>query len=116
MGRIKTIDSQLELLINSIEQTDERLYTLTLLNAASKECVNKNRHLLPGAVATTDMIENCSSSANLKLESLISPSRSTRNSLNTYYTSTLESKINACAKSVNTTSLEYTTCVIDVVS
>ncbi|XP_075162616.1 uncharacterized protein LOC142235239 [Haematobia irritans] len=112
-GRISTIDTQREFLVSSMEHTNDRLESFELLNDVTKECVNQNKMEL-SITNVKDMIQNCSNTANSKLETLLAPLLETRNALSSYYDQTLSEEFGKCLTPVEP--LNITQCLKDVVT
>lgn len=114
--RVDTINIQLDMLVDAIEQNEARLYPLELLSDYSKECVRAQRPYLPIVASTKTNINSCISTATGALNSLLSYALSTRNTLNTYYTNTYDKGITTCDTKYNPLSLNYTQCITSLVS
>ncbi|XP_013115474.2 uncharacterized protein LOC106093046 [Stomoxys calcitrans] len=104
---LKTIDIQLEFLVNAIRENEEALNTLELLNELNKECVNKYKPSLPEEEVTKALVQSCSYSAYKRLPSLEEDLMETRMNLKDYYARTFETDVTLC---------DNETCVNNVVS
>ncbi|XP_073820330.1 uncharacterized protein [Musca autumnalis] len=111
-GRLDTIDTQKDFMIDSLKLTNERLNTLEFLSDLSKSCVSRYQNSLPTEYNITMTIQNCTATAKSYYNSLISDARTTRNSLEYYYDVTLNNDLNKCGSGLNVTSQpNYTLCV-----
>lgn len=113
---LNTIDTKLDMLIESLRQNDEKLNPLLVLSDSSKICVNKYRSPIPTIYSTKTRITNCITTATNKLTSLLTNPLNTRNSLDNYYKNTFEKEITNCEKKFALYPLNYTLCVTDAVS
>ncbi|XP_075147013.1 uncharacterized protein LOC142221227 [Haematobia irritans] len=118
-ARISTIDIQLNFLIETIHETDERLDTLEILSDHAEECVEKYKFTLPNENNTTAMIHNCSDNAMRQYNNLVAAPMETRKNLEDYYYGTFEKELSKCSNissNMNNTQMNYTVCVTTVIS
>ncbi|XP_050322293.1 uncharacterized protein LOC126754406 [Bactrocera neohumeralis] len=114
--QLLVLDKQKQLVLDTIQETNEKIDPLEVLSLPTKHCVQKYRPELPYASIVKDKIETCISSARSYATSIVSTPNSYYNSLNNYYNSDLRNSLNACAKSHANPSLNYTLCVTTVIS
>lgn len=110
------LDKQKAALLNSIQETNEKLNPLEVLSLPTKHCVQKYRAELPYANIVKNKIENCITNARSYATNIVISPNNYYNSLNSYYNNDLRSNLNTCAKSHANPSLNYTLCVTTVVS
>ncbi|XP_065357694.1 uncharacterized protein LOC135951874 [Calliphora vicina] len=111
---LDTISIQLDMLVDSLVQNENKLKPLEVLSDLSKKCVNKYRSSIPTITDTKTKINSCISTASVKLNSLLSNALYTRNYLDSYYKNNFESSITRCKSSYNTLPMNYTMCVTKV--
>lgn len=114
-GRVNVFNDQLDMLIDSVVQIEERLNPLEVLSDFSKKCVTKYRSSIPTVASTKSSISSCVVTANNQLTSMLNSPLSTKNSLQSYYTNYFEKEIVNCAKKFDNVTANYTTCVTSVV-
>ncbi|XP_065357658.1 uncharacterized protein LOC135951848 [Calliphora vicina] len=115
-GRVEVININLEMLIDGLVQSEERLNPLEVLSDFNKECVTKYRSSIPTAAYTKTSITNCVNTANNQVNSLLSSPRSTKTSLQNYYTNYFEKEVTNCGKKFLNSTANYTNCVTSVTS
>ena len=69
--RLGTINIQLDVLVNAMEQNEARVYPLELLSDFSRQCVRKHFSYLPTIATTKSTIESCISEAIKDLTNLV---------------------------------------------
>lgn len=107
----------MDLLVDTIKESTERLSILEILSDYAKECVNKYRNTLPTESNTTYVIQNCSTTATNQYNSLVAAPTATRNDLAYYYNTTFEIELSRCGNNSNISQqVNYTLCVTTVVS
>ncbi|XP_054746997.1 uncharacterized protein LOC129252882 [Anastrepha obliqua] len=114
--QLKVIDKQKVLLLNTIQQTYERIDPLEVLSLPSKYCVQQYRAELPYGDIIKANIESCITSARSYSNSIVSTPNTYYSQLNSYYNSNLKTGLNNCAKSHSNPSLNYTLCVTTVIA
>lgn len=115
-ARLSTIDTELEMVIDSLRLNDERLNPLEVLSDFSKHCVSKYRSRIPTAVTTKTSIQNCVVTARNQLNNLVSAPLTTRNNLHNYIKSNFEKEVTNCEKKNTGVSFNYTLCLTGLVS
>lgn len=115
---LKAIGIQGDMLIENLSQMNERLNSLEALSKFSQDCVKKYRPSLPTETATKTAINTCVNTANNKLSSMLSSPLATRSYLASYYEGTFEKNVVNCKNKFSSDIyyLNYTLCVVDVVS
>lgn len=113
---LETINIQRDMLLDTMQQNEEKLNPLLVLSDLSKKCVNKYRSKIPTIAATKTKINSCVSTASNRLQSLLAQPTSSRNSLDNYYKNTFDRRVANCKASYSNKPLNYTICVTDVVS
>ncbi|TMW53432.1 hypothetical protein DOY81_001484 [Sarcophaga bullata] len=112
--RVGTINIQLDLLVNTMEQNEARLYPLELLSDFSRQCVRKQFSYLPTIATTKSAIESCKSAAINDLKNLLSYPLNTRNTLENYYTNIFEENLANCDTKFNIFALNHTLCITNL--
>lgn len=110
---LETIKMKLNLLVDSLVQTEKRLDILAILN---ETCVTKYRAVIPTVAATESVINGCAMTGNGKINIMLNYPKNTRNNLDKYYDGVFEKGISACKMDYSSMPLNYTTCVTDTVS
>ncbi|XP_037816601.1 uncharacterized protein LOC119606989 [Lucilia sericata] len=113
---LDTINIRQDMLIDTLVQTEQKLNPLEILSNLSQKCVSKYRSSIPTVAATKTKLNNCVTTANQQLNSMLSSPLSTRNSLENYYKNNFERDIASCQKTYNALPLNYTMCITDVVN
>ncbi|XP_065357716.1 uncharacterized protein LOC135951894 [Calliphora vicina] len=112
---LNTISIQLDMLVDSLVQNENKLKSLEVLSDLSKKCVNKYRSSIPTISDTKKKINSCIKSVNSIAYMLNNP-LVTRNYLDSYYKNNFESSITSCKKTYSTLPKNYTMCVTKVAS
>ncbi|KAM7361097.1 uncharacterized protein ACRADG_009827 [Cochliomyia hominivorax] len=115
-GRTNILNDQLEMLVDSLVQTDERLNPLEVLSDLSKSCVTKYRSSIPSIASTKTTINNCINTANNQINNLLNTPLGTKNTLQNYYNNYFEKELTNCAKKFENFTKNYTICVTSVTS
>ncbi|CAD6992705.1 unnamed protein product [Ceratitis capitata] len=122
-GIKKTLEDELEvlekqevLLLQTIQETNERVDPLEVLSLPTKYCVQQYRNELPYVNIIKANIESCITSARGYANSIVSTPTNYYNTLNNYYNADLKNGLNACLKAHQNPSLNYTLCVTTVIS
>ncbi|XP_065371317.1 uncharacterized protein LOC135963410 isoform X1 [Calliphora vicina] len=115
-GRVEIININLDMLIDGLIQSEERLNPLEVLSDFSKECVIKYRSSIPTVAYTKTSITSCATTANNQVNNLLSSPLSTKNSLQNYYTNYFEKEVTNCGKKFDNSTANYTICVTSVTS
>ncbi|XP_065357738.1 uncharacterized protein LOC135951915 [Calliphora vicina] len=113
---LDTMNIQLNMLVDSLVQNENKLKSLEVLSDLSKKCVNKYRSSIPTVSSTKTKINSCIRTASVKLNSLLSSPLYTRNNLESYYKNNFESSITSCKRTYIALPKNYTMCVIKVAS
>ncbi|XP_065357648.1 uncharacterized protein LOC135951837 [Calliphora vicina] len=115
-GRVEGININLEMLMNGLVQSEERLNPLEVLNDFSKECVTKYRSSIPTLANTKTSISSCFNTANNQINNLLNSPINTKNSLQNYYTNNFEKELTNCGKNFDNSTANYTICITSVTS
>lgn len=115
-ARIDTIDIQLDMLEDTLIQSDIRLNPLELLSDLSNQCVGKYRSLIPTLESVKATITNCITAAVNQITILVTNPLTTRNALEYYYSYNFETDITNCNKTYGSSPSQYNTCVANVFS
>lgn len=114
---LSTLNTKLDLMLDTLIQTEDRLNPLMILSDLSKKCVNKYRTTIPTAQQTKTKISNCIKTASDKLSTILNSPTNTRIDLENYYMNTFNKDVANCeTRYGNLYPLNYTMCVMDVVS
>lgn len=116
IASLDTISIQLDMLVDSLVQNDNKLKPLEVLSDLSKKCVNKYRSSIPTIPDTKTKINSCISTASSKLNNLLTSPLYTRNYLDKEFKTTFESSLNSCKRIYGSLPKNYTMCVTKVVS
>lgn len=114
--RLDTLNLQLELLVDVLLKTDERLNPLEVLSDISKDCVAKYRSKIPTIATTKANIQSCVTTAVGQLNAMLSNPETTKRNLQAYYVNTFEKELINCGKRFPTLDANYTMCLTTVVS
>ncbi|XP_037816589.1 uncharacterized protein LOC119606977 [Lucilia sericata] len=106
---LQVIPKRLDMLVDSIGQTEKRLNSLEIL---SQQCVQKYRSKLPNVIITKQQINLCYTTANSQTEYLVVQAFGTRTSLDNYYKYQFEGSLQSCKVQIG----DYNTCVMNAVS
>ncbi|XP_023302498.2 uncharacterized protein LOC111684541 [Lucilia cuprina] len=106
---LQVIPKRLDMLVDSIGQTEKRLNSLEIL---SQQCVQKYRSKLPNVIITKQKINLCYTTANSQTDYLVVPAFDTRTSLDNYYKYKFEGNLQSCKIQIG----DYNTCVMNAVS
>ncbi|XP_053952867.1 uncharacterized protein LOC128859802 [Anastrepha ludens] len=114
--QLNVIEKEKVLLLNTIQETYEKIRPLEVLSLPTRYCVQQYREELPYADIIQANIESCITSARSYSNSIVSTPKNYYIQLNNYYNSNLKTSLNNCAKSHSNPSLNYTLCVTSVIS
>ena len=115
---LKTIEIQLDMLSDTLTQTNERLNPLEALSSFSQNCVKKYRPTIPTVATVKSSVNSCINTANNQLSSMLSAPLATRSYLASYYENTFEKSVATCKSKFGTEVLylNYTLCAVEAVS
>lgn len=115
---LQTIEIQLDMLVDTLTQTNEHLNPLEALSKFNQDCISKYRSTIPTISAVQNSIKSCVSTANDQLSSMLSAPLATRSYLASYYDNTFEKNIANCKNKFGSELLylNYTLCAAEAVS
>lgn len=115
--RLHAINEQKDSLIDSITQLNDYLNPFEVLSDYSNSCVAQYRSLVPSIAVTKTAMESCITTANNQMYSLIASPKVAVDNLELYYNQDFEKALTNCnVRFPNTTSLNNTICITQVVN
>ncbi|XP_065357704.1 uncharacterized protein LOC135951883 [Calliphora vicina] len=113
---LNTINIKLDLLVKTLDQTDNKLNALEVLSDLSKKCITKYRSSIPTIANTETKMNGCIKTASKRLPNLMANPFNTRHFLESYYKEDFNRGIANCEKKYAALALNYTMCITDVVN
>ncbi|EDV98513.1 GH22629 [Drosophila grimshawi] len=105
------IPVQADQLVIKLEEAKARLNPIELIDLWHKQCVQNYSASIPLAVTVRSALTTCSNTAQSNLNSILTNTQNTYNSLKSYYASNLKNSLVDCEKRNSLSQLNYTICI-----